>query len=80
MLRELSEELYDDPGIGAVVHIDGRAAHPSLQVVHRQRDVLGVALINITRESIETTHSEDFSVDKEIVLSFNLVRILFTRF
>lgn len=44
LLWELSEELYDDPGIGTVVHIDGWTAHPSLEVVDRQWDVLGIAL------------------------------------
>lgn len=44
LLWELSEELYDDPGIGTVVHIDGWTAHPCLEVVDRQWDVLGIAL------------------------------------
>lgn len=41
---KLFEGLDDDPGVGAVVDEDGRAAHPRLQVVDGQRDVLGVVL------------------------------------
>lgn len=46
---ELFEGLDDDPGVGAVVDEDGRAAHPGLQVVDGQRDVLGVVLGKINR-------------------------------
>lgn len=41
---ELLEGLDDDAGVGAVVDEDGRAAHPRLQVVDGQRDVLSVVL------------------------------------
>ena len=41
---ELFERLDDDACVGAVVDEDGGAAHPRLEVVHRQRDVLGVVL------------------------------------
>lgn len=41
---ELLEGLDDDAGVGAVVDKDGRAAHPRLQVVDGQRDVLSVVL------------------------------------
>lgn len=42
--RELLEGLDDKASIGAVVHEDRRAAHPGLQVVDGQRDVLRVVL------------------------------------
>lgn len=46
---ELLEELDDDASAGAVVHVDRGRSHPSLQVVHGQRDVLSVHLrTNIT--------------------------------
>lgn len=41
---ELLEGLDDEAGVGAVVDEYRRAAHPRLQVVDRQRDVLGVVL------------------------------------
>lgn len=41
---ELFEGLDNDSCVGAVVHKDGRASHPGLQVVDGQRDVLGVVL------------------------------------
>lgn len=46
---KLFEGLDNDPGVGAVVDEDGRAAHPRLQVVDGQRDVLGVVLGKINR-------------------------------
>lgn len=49
---KLVEGIEDEPRRGAVVHIDGRCPHPLLQVVHGQRDVLGVAL--------QTTQHSDF--------------------
>ena len=39
--------------MGAVIYIDGGAAHPGLQVVHRERDVLGVVLREGTVEPSE---------------------------
>lgn len=42
--RKVHKALQDDAGIGAVIHVDGRAAHPSLQVVYGERNVLGVTL------------------------------------
>lgn len=41
---ELFKRLDDDSRVGAVVHKDGRAPHPRLQIVDGQRDVLGVVL------------------------------------
>ena len=41
---ELFEGLDDDARVGAVVHKYGRAAHPGLQVVDGEWDVLGVVL------------------------------------
>ena len=41
---ELFEGLDDDARVGAVVHKYGRAAHPRLQVVDGEGDVLGVVL------------------------------------
>lgn len=41
---KLLEGLDDDSGIGAVVDKDRWAAHPRLQVIDGQRDVLGVVL------------------------------------
>lgn len=45
---ELFEGLDDQAGIGAVVDEDRWAAHPRLQVIYRQRDVLSVVLENKT--------------------------------
>src|SRR4029434_4174238 len=41
---KLFEGLCDDAGVGAVVHKDGGAAHPGLQVVDGEGDVLSVVL------------------------------------
>jgi len=48
---KLFKRLDDDSRVGAVVHEDGRAPHPRLQVVDGQRDVLGVVLKNTKREN-----------------------------
>ncbi len=42
LVCELLKGLYDDPGVGAVIHEDGGGAHPRLQVVEAEGDVLGV--------------------------------------
>ena len=34
------KRLHDNSGVVAVVNVDGRTAHPILQVVNGQRDVL----------------------------------------
>lgn len=49
---KLFERLDDDSRVGAVVHKNGRAPHPRLQVVDGQRDVLGVVLRKRRREGI----------------------------
>lgn len=41
---KLLERLDNDPRVGAVIHKDGRAAHPGLQVINGQWDVLSVVL------------------------------------
>lgn len=46
---KLLEGLDDKAGIGAVVDKYRRAAHPRLQVIYRQRDVLSVVLENKQR-------------------------------
>lgn len=47
---ELLERLDNDPSIGAVIHKNGRASHPCLQVVDGQRDVLGVILGKVSKK------------------------------
>lgn len=47
---ELFKRLDDDSRVGAVVDENGRAPHPSLQVVDGQRDVLGIVLRERKRE------------------------------
>lgn len=67
---ELLEGLDDDSRVGAVVDEDGRAAHPGLQVVDGQRDVLGVVLKETSGDgeetseqaATETTHSLCFII------------------
>lgn len=49
---KLFERLDDDSRVGAVVHKNGRAPHPRLQVVDGQRDVLGVVLRKRRQEGI----------------------------
>lgn len=44
LVGELLEVLDDHAGVGAVVHVQRRRAHPRLQVVHRQGNVLCVRL------------------------------------
>lgn len=41
---ELLEGLDDQAGVGAVVDEDGRAAHPRLEVVDGQGDILSIVL------------------------------------
>lgn len=55
---ELFEGLDNDSRVGAVVDKDGRAAHPGLQVVDGQRDVLGVVLKETNRETSEQGMTE----------------------
>lgn len=45
---KLLEGLDDQAGVGAVVDKYGRAAHPRLQVIDGQRDILRVVLENKT--------------------------------
>lgn len=44
ILGKVVERVDNDARIAAVVHVDRGGAHPRLQVVNRQRDVLRVAL------------------------------------
>lgn len=53
---ELPEGLDDEAGVGAVIDEYRRAAHPRLQVVDRQRDVLRVVLE--TKHSTCVTHGQ----------------------
>ena len=48
---ELFEGLDDDARVGAVVHKDGWASHPGLQIVDGEGDVLGVVLRSGRKQS-----------------------------
>ena len=54
LLTELLERVDNDAGVGAVVDVDGRTAHPRLQIVDRQRDVLRVRLVTKGQHVPET--------------------------
>lgn len=75
LFSELFEVVDDDAGVGAVVDVERGRAHPRLQVVHRQRDVLRVRLTH-THTHTDSRQSIDHLLNTYMIVSTSALYLI----